>query len=97
MARADRASCGSDSGPCSDGARSPGSNETIRLVNHWPWTVEERVRVYGDEVAVLDALARLQGGGLVHRVENVVFPARAATYYSRIDKPCSVAYSARLT
>jgi hypothetical protein len=38
----------------------------------------------GNEVAVLDALARLKSGGLIHRVDNLVFPAWAATYSSRI-------------
>ena len=52
--------------------------------NRWPWTVEELGREYGNEVVVQDALARLQGGGLIHRLENLVFPSRSATYGSRL-------------
>ncbi len=44
-----------------------------------PWAIEELVREIGDRVAVEDALARLYGAGLVHRLqEGFVFATRAA-------------------
>ena len=43
-----------------------------------PWTDEEVARDIGDDLAVTDALARLQSTGLVHRHAGFVFPTRAA-------------------
>ena len=44
-----------------------------------PWAEEELIREIGDRVVVEDALARLFGVGLVHRLAgNFVFPSRAA-------------------
>ena len=44
-----------------------------------PWAEEELVREIGDGLAVRDALARLHGAGLVHRLhEGFVFATRAA-------------------
>jgi hypothetical protein len=52
--------------------------------NQRPWAVDEVLRELGDELAATDALARLQAGGVIHRLEGFVFPARAALYYHRI-------------
>jgi hypothetical protein len=43
-----------------------------------PWAVEEVVREFGNEVAVIDSLNRLHGGGLIHRLDGFVFATRAA-------------------
>lgn len=51
-----------------------------------PWAEEELVREIGDRVAVQDALARLHGAGLVHRLaERFVFASRAAVRASRLS------------
>ena len=43
-----------------------------------PWTACEIVREIGDEIAVVDSLRRLHGGGLIHRLDGFVFATRAA-------------------
>jgi predicted transcriptional regulator len=51
--------------------------------DHWPWSVDELIRDRGDgdNVAVEDAIHRLERGGMVRRTkENLVFPTRAAIY-----------------
>jgi hypothetical protein len=48
------------------------------------WSVEEVVRAIGDELAVTDSLARLHGGGLVHRISGFVFATRAAVESARV-------------
>jgi predicted transcriptional regulator len=52
--------------------------------NQRPWAIEELVRELGDELAAVDALARLHGAGLVHRCEDVAWAARAAIPYRAI-------------
>ena len=42
------------------------------------WSVDEIVREAGNRVAVEDAIARLFGAGLLHRLESFVFATRAA-------------------
>ena len=50
-----------------------------------PWAEEELVREIGDRVAVADALARLYGSGLVHRLAGgFMFASRAAARASRL-------------
>jgi hypothetical protein len=46
------------------------------------WSVEEVAREIGD--GARDALARLHGAGLVHRLEGFVFAARAALRGARL-------------
>jgi hypothetical protein len=49
------------------------------------WTVDEVVReVSSPELDVIDAIAALQGFGLVHRYDDVVFPTRAARQLDEI-------------
>lgn len=42
-----------------------------------PWATEELARELGDAIAVEDALARLYGSGLIHRLHEFAFPTRA--------------------
>ena len=42
------------------------------------WAVAEVEREIGDRAATADSLARLVGGGLVHRLDGFVFASRAA-------------------
>jgi len=44
----------------------------------YPWTIDECVREHGSHVAAEDALARLHAAGLVHRLQDFVWPTRAA-------------------
>lgn len=43
------------------------------------WADEEVAREMRDPVATADALNRLAGAGLIHRLDRFVFPTRAAT------------------
>jgi len=50
------------------------------------WAVVEVERAVGDRVAVADSLRRLQGAGLVNRLERgFVKPSRAALYGARLE------------
>ena len=52
-----------------------------------PWAEEELVREIGDHIAVTDALARLGGVGLLHRLGGgFVFASRAAVRASRLGR-----------
>jgi len=42
------------------------------------WSFEEVVRELGERVVIEDAVARLHGAGLIHRLESFVFATRAA-------------------
>jgi hypothetical protein len=51
-----------------------------------PWTVEELIREKGDRMAVEDALAELEGVGLVNRInKRVVCASRAAIHADRLS------------
>ena len=49
-----------------------------------PWSVDEIIREYGDRTAAADALADLNGVGLVHRSGDFVFATRAAIRFNQI-------------
>jgi hypothetical protein len=49
------------------------------------WAVAEVAREVGDKLATTDALASLQGAGLVHRCGDFVFATRAARYMDRLS------------
>jgi hypothetical protein len=51
---------------------------TLLLDEPWPLSHEELTTALGEGPGVEDALARLEGLGLVHRLEQFVFPTRAA-------------------
>jgi predicted transcriptional regulator len=48
------------------------------------WSAEEVGREIGDPVEAADSLARLHGAGLVHRLQDFVFPTRAAVEAARL-------------
>jgi hypothetical protein len=43
----------------------------------WPWSLEEIARELGDRPDAEDAVARLAGAGLVHRLGDFAFPTRS--------------------
>jgi hypothetical protein len=43
----------------------------------WPWSLEEIARELGDRPDAEDAVARLTGTGLVHRIGDFAFPTRS--------------------
>jgi hypothetical protein len=49
------------------------------------WSADEIAREIGNPVATADALARLDGAGLIHRCEGFVFPSRAAARFDEIE------------
>ncbi|MBA3807047.1 MAG: hypothetical protein H0X28_01435 [Solirubrobacterales bacterium] len=53
----------------------------------WPWSLEEIARELGDRPDAEDAIARLAGAGLVHRIGDFAFPSRSLRRASelRID------------
>jgi len=56
------------------------------LVHEHPglWTLHELDQLGGDTLALADALARLQGLGLIHRVNDCVFATRAAAHMHKL-------------
>lgn len=50
-----------------------------------PWSVDEITREYGDHADAIDALARLHGVGLIHRVGEFVWASRAALRANEIS------------
>lgn len=51
----------------------------------WPWTVEELARELGSISGAADAVARLNGAGLVHQLGDFVFPSRAGRRAEQIE------------
>jgi hypothetical protein len=49
-----------------------------------PWSVDEVAREHGDRTQTIDALARLNGVGLIHRTGEFVWATRAAVRASEI-------------
>ncbi len=43
----------------------------------WPWSLDEIARELGDKADAEDAVARLAGVGLVHRIGDFAFPTRS--------------------
>lgn len=43
----------------------------------WPWSLEEIARELGDKADAEDAIARLAGAGLIHRLGDFAFPSRS--------------------
>ena len=62
-------------------------NVVIALVfrEKWPWSVEEIGRELNDQTEASDAVCRLLGSGLVHRLGDLVFPTRAARRGAEIE------------
>jgi hypothetical protein len=50
-----------------------------------PWSVDEIIREYGKRADAVDALARLHGVGLIHRMGEFVWATRAALYAEAIS------------
>lgn len=79
-----------DSIPASEtpGERMDTSEKTVLLVlsdDPVPWTVEELGRELKDTGDAVDAVARLAGAGLAHRLGDFVFPTRAARRSDELD------------
>jgi hypothetical protein len=50
----------------------------------WPWSLEEIARELGDRPDAEDAVARLTGTGLVHRIGDFAFPTRSLRRASKL-------------
>jgi hypothetical protein len=50
----------------------------------WPWSVEEIARELGDRPDAEDAVARLAGAGLIHRLGEFAFPTRSLRRASKL-------------
>lgn len=51
----------------------------------WPWTVDEIACELGSPLGAADAVSRLSGAGLLHRVGEFVLPTRAARQADRLS------------
>ncbi len=59
---------------------------SVLLSDPTPWCFQEIVREFdGNKLGVEDALDRLAGCGLIHRLDDFFFPTRAARYASEIE------------
>ena len=59
----------------------------LMLDDPYPWTVDEIAReISGERLDAADAVARLQGSGLAHRLGEFVFPTRAARRADTIEQ-----------
>jgi hypothetical protein len=54
--------------------------------NQRPWAHEEIVRELGDPLSTVDALARLQAAGLIHRHCGFAWASRAALAAERLGR-----------
>jgi hypothetical protein len=50
------------------------------------WSEDELARAIGKPMDVEDAIVRLHGEGLIHRLNGFVFAARAAIHYEKINR-----------
>jgi len=50
----------------------------------WPWSLEEIARELGDRPDAEDAVTRLTGAGLVHRLGDFAFPTRSLRRASKL-------------
>jgi hypothetical protein len=50
----------------------------------WPWTVDEIACELRSPLGAADAVSRLSGAGLVHRIGAFVLPTRAARHFDQI-------------
>lgn len=58
----------------------------LLLVDRQPWAREEIAReISGSDLDAMDAVMRLEGAGLVHRLGEFVFPSRAARRADEIN------------
>lgn len=48
------------------------------------WSEQELARAIGTPMDVEDAIVRLHGEGLIHRLDGFVFATRAAIHYEKI-------------
>lgn len=51
----------------------------------WPWSVEELGRELRDKERALESVCRLVESGLAHRLDDFVFPTRAACRAAEIE------------
>jgi hypothetical protein len=50
------------------------------------WSEDELARAVGKPMDVEDAIVRLYGEGLIHRLDGFVFATRAAIHYEKISR-----------